>query len=83
MRIPDEMGQSDLVLLDGKALLAAIAIGDPEVGPIIRQEIAQHALGPGWIDNAHGAVLMMDHPEPRVVFADPQASFIGFEHGTR
>ncbi len=70
-RKPDEMGEAELVVLGGKALLPAIAIGDPEVGPVISQELAQHALGPARIDDKHGAVLVMDHPEPKVALADP------------
>jgi len=34
LRIADEVGQAELMLFGGKALLAAIAIRDPEVGPV-------------------------------------------------
>ena len=73
LHVADEMGEADLMFLVGQAHLPAIAVGHPEIRPEIAEEILDHRLGPRGLGEEDGAVVVMEHPQPPVFLADPQA----------
>ena len=63
-----------------KRPLPAVAVGDPEVGPVLAEELREHPLAPAGIDAEHRAVAVVHHPEPGVLPRHPEPGLVGGEH---
>ena len=77
------MREAELVAAGGEALLPAVAVGDPEVGPVIAQEALEHPLAPARVGQKHRAVAVVHHPEPAVAPRHPEPGLVGGEHRAR
>ena len=70
------MGQTDLLLLGGPAHLRRQAVGDPEIRTHLAEELGHHLLAPRGADHEAGGVVVMEHPQPPALLADPDAGFV-------
>ena len=61
---------------DGPAHLAAIAVGDPVIRAVTAKEGFHHRLGAVLVGDEDGAVGVMEHPQPPVRLADPEAGLV-------
>ena len=82
LNIADQMREADLVGARGPPHLAGIAIRYPVIGAKVAEEGLDHRLGSLLFGNEDRAVAVMEHPEPMIGFAHPQAGLVGGEHGS-
>ncbi len=73
------MREADLIVHARPAHLAAVAVGDPEIGAEVVEEVRRHFLGAGGRGDEKGAVVMMEDPQPPIPLADPQAGLVGLQ----
>ena len=76
LHVADQMRETDLMLASGPAHLAAIAVGDPVIRAVIAKEGFHHRLGAVLVGDEDGAVGVMEHPQPPVRLADPEAGLV-------
>src|SRR5207245_11235425 len=60
LRLANEMGEADLIVLGGPAHLRGEAIGDPEVRANRPEEVRRHLLAPARPDDKAAVVGMME-----------------------
>ena len=78
--VADEMGEADLMVAFGPAHLGAVAIGDPEVGTDVAEEVRDHVLAAAGADDEAAVVAVMEDPGPPVPLADPHAGLVRLQH---
>jgi hypothetical protein len=79
LHVADKMGEADLMLRLGPSHLAAVAVGYPVIGPPFAQKRLRHAFAARGLGHKHGVVLVVEHPQPPVLLADPQAGLVRFQ----
>ena len=83
LHVTNEMSETNLVFRFRSAHLAAITVRDPEIGPKRAEEPLDHLFAARRLDGEHGAVVMVEPPQPAVPFADPEAGLVGLQDGSR
>ncbi|MEQ9042717.1 MAG: hypothetical protein RLO23_02745, partial [Alphaproteobacteria bacterium] len=73
------MGDTGLMVLGGPPHLGAEAVGHPELGPGIAEELRDHLLAARRADDEAGAVAVVEHPGPEGPLADTRAGLVGFQ----
>ena len=82
LRVAQEMSEADLPVF-GPAGLGAIAIGDPDLRADVAEELLDRLLGASGMGQETGIFAVVENPQPPASLADPQAGFVGTDHGSR
>ena len=67
----------------GPAGLGGVAIGDPGVRANVAEELLDRLLGAAGMGQEARILTVMENPQPPASLADPQAGFVGTDHGSR
>jgi hypothetical protein len=80
--VTNEMSETNLVFVFAQPHLAAVTVRDPEIGAKRAEEPLDHLFAARRLDDEDGAVVMVEHPQPPVPFADPEAGLVGLQGGS-
>ena len=78
-----ERMSAGLLVIRGQAGLGAVAIGDPHLRPDAAEELLDRLLGAAGMGQKAGIFAVVENPQPPASLADPQAGFVGTDHGSR
>ena len=70
------MGETDLMVLGGPSPLGAQAVGKPDQGADLAEELLHHRLAARGTDDEAGAVGVVEDPEPAPAKAGVQKVFL-------
>ena len=71
LRVAQEMGEADLLVLLRPAGLGAVAIGDPDVRTNLAKERPDRLLGASGMSEETGVLAMVENPQPPTSLANP------------
>lgn len=78
--VADEMGEADLVIGLGPAHLRAVAVGHPNGGAHVAEEVRHQVLAAAVADHEAAVLVVMEGPQPPVLLADPDARLVRLQH---
>ena len=82
MDVAQHMGEADLMRL-GQVLLAGVAVGDPDAGPMTAQHVPGDRFSPRGRDLVQHCLGRDEHPLPVGGAVDAGGRFVGRDHAGR